>query len=588
MKIMKNYIRIFMFLYAFMVDLPVAHAAAKWSYASSPHFEVFTSGNEQHARDAIADFESVHAFFEKALDLPSASAPRTRLVVFSSPKEFDPYKPNAVAHAFYLNAPGGDYIVMQSLDADAFPVVVHEYAHLMIRRTGADYPLWLNEGFAEFYSTMAPEGRKMRLGLAPLQRVQLLATTVRLIPLERLLAIDDRAPEYNDPVQAPLFYAECWAMTHMLISHESYRARSAAFFSEVSHGTPATAALSAVYGRPMAAINEDLGNYARRGTYASSLADSPDSAHNLRITAGPVDDMDVAITLAAIIGWQHDREEQGRVALAALDARGSGSLRLAEARGLLEMYMKNEDAATPYLAKAVSLGSVNATVLRAYAGLIGTSDPERQEALLGKAVSISPDDIDVRIDLARVLVDRDRGAEAMKTVAGITRIPRDRTFAFYEVLTLACVSAGEIDDARAAAAHVTAAARTEPEKMQAETLTREAATTRPRRQVIGRLTNVICGDGQTVLEVTTADGVLRLAIDNPRDIKIGGGPDTTIALECGAQDRPIRVGYVAVTDERRRTAGTVRMIEFVKLLDRQVLSLALAGLERNRDARGRQ
>jgi hypothetical protein len=153
----------------------------------------------------------------------------------------------------------------------------------------------------------------------------------------------------------------------------------------------------------------------------------------------------------------------------------------------------------------------------------------------------------------------------MKTVAGITRIPRDRTFAFYEVLTLASVSAGEIDDAKAAAAHVTAAARTEAEKMQAETLTREAATTRPRRQVTGRLTNVICGDGQTVLEVTTADGVLRLAIDNPRDIKIGGGSDTTIALECGAQDRPIRVGYMAVTDERRRTAGTVRMIEFVKL-----------------------
>src|SRR6266550_7486124 len=66
------------------------HALPRWSYASSDHFEVYTSGNEKHAREALADFERVHAFFESALGLPPDTEPRTRLIVFSSPKEFEP------------------------------------------------------------------------------------------------------------------------------------------------------------------------------------------------------------------------------------------------------------------------------------------------------------------------------------------------------------------------------------------------------------------------------------------------------------------------------------------------------------------
>lgn len=39
---------------------------------------------------------------------------------------------------------------MQSLDADSYPIVVHEYAHLIMWHAGATYPAWLNEGLAEF------------------------------------------------------------------------------------------------------------------------------------------------------------------------------------------------------------------------------------------------------------------------------------------------------------------------------------------------------------------------------------------------------------------------------------------------------
>ena len=38
-------------------------AAQTWTYAESEHFEVYTTGGDRTARDALTYFERVHAFF---------------------------------------------------------------------------------------------------------------------------------------------------------------------------------------------------------------------------------------------------------------------------------------------------------------------------------------------------------------------------------------------------------------------------------------------------------------------------------------------------------------------------------------------
>src|SRR5262245_43200074 len=117
------------------------YAAPQWTYASSDHFEVYTTGGERRAREAIASFERVHAFFTDYMGLAPALARPTRLVVFSSDGEFKPYRPNAVAQAYYQATADRDYIVMSSFDEDAQQVVVHEYVHLLIRQSNVDYPV---------------------------------------------------------------------------------------------------------------------------------------------------------------------------------------------------------------------------------------------------------------------------------------------------------------------------------------------------------------------------------------------------------------------------------------------------------------
>jgi len=114
---------------------PGLRAAGTWTYASSAHFEVYTTGGEARARDALLYFERAHAFFRSYLKLTSVQSRPTRLIVFSNEKEYVPYRPNEFATAYYQSGPDGDNIVMQSLEQSSLTVVVHEYVHLVIRHS---------------------------------------------------------------------------------------------------------------------------------------------------------------------------------------------------------------------------------------------------------------------------------------------------------------------------------------------------------------------------------------------------------------------------------------------------------------------
>src|SRR5580765_3353970 len=103
------------FLAAMTVCAPMLVAAPTWTYSSSAHFEVYTTGGDARARDALLYFERAHAFFASYLQLSPTEARPTRLVIFSSDREYSPYRPNEFATAFYQPGPDRDYIVMRSI-----------------------------------------------------------------------------------------------------------------------------------------------------------------------------------------------------------------------------------------------------------------------------------------------------------------------------------------------------------------------------------------------------------------------------------------------------------------------------------------
>src|SRR5579864_6007542 len=192
-------------------------ATAQWVKLTSTDFELYTSAGEKKGREAILYFEQVRSFFLKALNIKDIPTTRpVRIVAFSSEKEYLPYKYNEVAAAYYVSDGRRDFIVMRSIAPESYTVAVHEFTHLIIGHTKMKLPIWLNEGLAEVYSTMRPVGRKVQVGDIIPGRILELRDS-KWIDLELLTSVGHDSPYYNEKRRAGVFYAESWALTHMLV-----------------------------------------------------------------------------------------------------------------------------------------------------------------------------------------------------------------------------------------------------------------------------------------------------------------------------------------------------------------------------------
>ncbi len=581
-------------------------AAEKWTYAASDYFEVYATGGDRQARDAITYFERVHAFFTDVLKLSPKPGKPTRLIVFSSDKQFAPYRPNEVAAAFYLSGPDRDFIVMKSLDDESYPTVVHEYSHLIFRHSGARYPIWLNEGLAEFFSTLSPEGReKMSVGAIPLGTLQYLNDGVTLMALQRLFDVRHDSPEYNTRKHAGVFYAQSWALTHMLLTDSRYRPQSGKFLQVMASGTPSATAIKSIYGKTPDDLGRDLYNYIRQSQYIYLRWPYKSPAETVRPATRAADAFEGALVTANLLANSPGREADARAAFEELAAQKPNDVSLLEARAYFELRRGHRAQALPYFARAVEQGSTNASVYRDYAVFERAKAP----ALLARAMALAPNDPEVRLAYASSLFSERKAAEAIATLRGAKVLP-ELAFRTFQLAANAYMQLNQVDDARYAAAEAVKYAQPGKEATYAAQLaksiddfeSRRAAASRsggnaptdapsaappapgatlnpeqlpmtpaslarlrqePTVIVTGRIKNIVCAEPtKPILEVETGGRRLRLLIDDPLAITVQGKTSFTADLACVPQDLPVRVGYLPAVDAARKTVGLVRLLDY--------------------------
>src|SRR5215472_1268473 len=100
-------------LRGFIVFLPVFCFAAEthWSRMASANFEMYTTAGERSARDTLRYFEQVRGMFAQTMPRTMAQVGKVRIVAFSSIKEYEPYRINDFAIAYYHSSGDHDYIV---------------------------------------------------------------------------------------------------------------------------------------------------------------------------------------------------------------------------------------------------------------------------------------------------------------------------------------------------------------------------------------------------------------------------------------------------------------------------------------------
>ena len=217
-------------------------AAQHWITVSTPHFEMYTTNSEKQAIRSLQVFEQVRYFFGQNSKNKRAPEEQVRIIAFSSEREFKPYRPNAGTFAYYQQSRERDYIVMQDIEPEHQQAALHEYTHLIVQHSKLDLPIWLNEGMADLYSSLEPHGQKAMVGRSIPDRFYTLGQQPWM-DWNVVFTVDRQSPYYNEKDKMSIFYAQSWALTHMLRLSASYPDRFSEFVDLVSNGTQTADAL---------------------------------------------------------------------------------------------------------------------------------------------------------------------------------------------------------------------------------------------------------------------------------------------------------------------------------------------------------
>ena len=563
------------------------HAAdARWSRMESPNFEMYTTAGERAARETLRYFEQVHGFFAQTMPSAGNKTLPVRIVAFNSAKEYEPYRMNEVAIAYYHGTADCDYIVMSHTGSETFPVAVHEYVHLIARHANMKLPPWLGEGIAELYSTLRPMNDKILVGSLIAGRHYALLNE-KWVPLETILSVDSNSPYYNEKNKANNLYNEGWALTHMLALDNQYRGKFSQVMRDISAGTPSRAALENAYGKPLAAIEKDLLSYLRGGRFQGVLIPAKLEKLADDLSARPADDFDVKLLLTRLTNRpdRRDATQKSLEELIALDPkRPEPHIDL----GYLFWSRDRRDDAAAEFGKAYDLGSRGPRLLWDYGRLA------ESRSALSELLKLEPDRLEVRLELAQAQLRANAPKDAAETLKPVKKVTPDDAPRLLSLVAVANYQSGDRLSARNAAEQLRKVARSAEDRNTADQIlnalaaptavapapnrkeegpprivrrerpemTLEVRTERPQRpSFAGKFVELQCTEPAKIV-LSTADGNKIILIDDPTRILIDGQNGQTMDLSCGAQKpRSVRVEYDPPGD-RRGIDGLARAIHF--------------------------
>lgn len=345
----------------------LAVAAPKWNTLQAPHCLIVSQLNERETRAWAAEFEQFTAALRNKILIEEAFLPPLTVVLFADQGQFGPYCPRddkgkkrELAGVFATRDTWGTIGLANGFsDESTRHTVLHEATHWHVSATRTEMPLWLNEGFAEAFSTFKAKKDHGLLGEPiPYHLPALRGET--WVPLFQLMLTSGNDRLYTDSKRNHQFYAQSWIFAHKLLFENPAKGHEILnrFYQERVRGADQLAAFRTAFGRELEAVQDELERYVRNGQFTFERLPFPAEA---KITAAftPASPLAVETALARLaIGTRRcelARQHLGRaLALAPEDTAAH------ELLARLELESDNNPAAVAAAEKALALGSRDA------------------------------------------------------------------------------------------------------------------------------------------------------------------------------------------------------------------------------------
>ncbi len=520
-------------------DAAQSATGAKYSFVllSTDTLEVISDAGEPLARRALARMQQMERLLGRRKT-------HIRAYLFKDDRWFGDLRPVPTAQGFYQSAAERDYLAVVA-GPEGLRALAHEFVHASLEHTTARRPVWLEEGVAEFYSTVALEKERWVVGRPIETHVRALRQVDWLTPRE-LFGIGKGSSVYNEANRVGVFYAQSWALVHFLYTQPGYRERIAEFAELLDEGVPAEEACLRAFRRSARDVVEEARQRLLRGQFpVAELAGDALEAPLVRVsTVGEEAVAELALAT-------------GKFALAKRLYQSQGS---ATALGLLALSQGDAVAAARYFDQAVAQGVPESTPYFE-AAMLRRDAKQPFEPLLRQAVERNPRHAEAWFLLGLEAAKREQWEDAVEAYQNATAIlPRQANF--WHGMALALRRAGRSAEASRAALKCRMAASNAAERDMAAALI--ALVSAPPSQSAARgpaviipdswdglrgdavsdgvLEELVCGD-PAVMKVA-AVGELRVL--RPKEIRITGG---STELACGPQQRKVRVGYIQATRE---------------------------------------
>jgi tetratricopeptide (TPR) repeat protein len=440
----------------------------KWIRLKSTNFELFTRAGERTGRETIKYLETVRSFFAAATGPPKAGL-AIRVVLFQDEAAYHEYQPKAFAAAHYLSMDERDLIVIGRFDAEHAAVVIHEYVHLLVRHLNDDVPLWLNEGLAEYYSSLKPKGNQAIIGDLHLSRLAALRRDV-WVNVERIVKADESSPYYNEKDKASAFYNESWALVHMLAESPSYREKFRDFLSAIEEKGDSAAAFESAYGKTLAEMNRELRTYVESRTFVGSIVDVKLEKSSEQPAVTPAGDFELRMALADLLPVPEKADER-KEKYEALAREYPERPDPAAGLGTLLLQVRRPREARGWFEVAWDRGSTNGAALRRYARLLRQEgDLSRARAVMERVLEMDASNVAIRFDLASLSLQESDPDRAFDLLRPMRTVSAKNAPDLFSLLALASLQKGELAEAEKAARRMAETARTEGQKQRAAQL----------------------------------------------------------------------------------------------------------------------
>ena len=566
-----------------------AWAEPSWKLTRNEHFEVYSETDDATARSILAEFERLRAFFLQRTAFRLDRAPGVRIIVFNSAKEYEPYRLRSTSDAYFVGTEDRDYVVLAYPSASHSTIAAHEFAHLILRAYNANLPRWLNEGLAEFYSTIRIGEHTTELGGDLPARSQTLRSRAWM-PLAELLSLAADAPARQNRAGAELFYAQSWALTEMLLRSPGYASGFHQVLTAAGSGEPGLETLTRIYAKSADEITRDLQSWTRTRrmtpiefppvelpAFAAKVSDVSPQASRLLLA-------DVLLATGEL-----DRAE---ALYRDLDQAEPQAAEISGALGSIALQKGDLAAARQRWKQAIDQGIGNASLCYRYAVLAERAGAPADDIrpALERAVALQPDFDDAHYLLALLEKRSGNYAATVSNLRAMKTVSAGRAYGYWIALADSMIELGAREDGRLAALRAAEYAGTSTDRAHAVQLAyvaetdlgvqfardsngrarmvttrvpHQAANWNPfieagddLRRVKGTLREIDCSGPATRFVVESAGHLLKLTIPDPARVQMRNAPSDFV---CGPQEP------TSVTVEYAVSAsgdGLVRGMEF--------------------------